>query len=508
MSDTTDNESLMGRAARVARPAAIALVVLATALVFYQTRTYGMMGFDSYPLILSSRVEGLGDLVSTFTEELTDGLYGGHYYRPMLNLSFAADYGLCRVEPWCYQLTNALLYGATGVLLWALALRLYGGRGGLGAFVALAFFLLHESQVEVVPVPARRPEMLCAMFACASLFAQLAPFQLERRWPILPAMLMMAAAMSKEVGYILPAISVLVVFAYSPAVGTRARAWHAMRAGACHALTIGALFAMRLWVLGGLGGPDTSLKTVGENALDRSGLLLARLFVSDNLSHWAQPLAWLAGLAAVAVALAWIVAARRSGPTDGSHKLPEPARALLIAVAWILLVGGMYGLSRMFQHWYLFLPVVGASLLVGAGVELALLSWRSGRMPGRALAGICLSLLLGFAFFQVRYSPLFHSYSEWRRATVASDEFLAELERRIEATPPGRTVDAPPIPGWMPYLRRGPTVRGVAILEVYSVQAWVELVFPDRELLVLSKPAETPPGPGVSIVRLLSEKKL
>jgi hypothetical protein len=491
-------------ASRALRCAALALVLLATAVVVVRTHEIGLMGFDSYPLILSSRITNFGDLLGTFTEELADGLYGGDYYRPLLNLSFALDYGLYGLESWGYQLTNALLFGATGLALWALALRLYGERSaGLGALLALAFFLLHESHFEVVPVPARRPELLCALFACLSLRAQLAPRELARRWPLRPALWMLAAALSKETGYGLSLVSVFAVYAYSPAVSWRERGGQAMRAGACHAATIGGLLALRLWVLGGLGGPDPERRTEGLGVLDRTATLFMRLLVSENHSQRAQWVGWIAALAGLGLLALCIVALRsRRSRAEGAAQAGA-LRALLVALLWTLLVGTLHGLSRMIQLWYLFLPLVGSSLLLGAGVELLRGLWTRSPALGRVGLGACAALLAAFAFFQVRYTPLLHDYPEWGRATRASDEFRAELARRIERTPSGQPLDAPPLPRWLTPSSEGPAIRGAAVLEVYSVQAWAELTFPERELQVLSSPPAIDPGPGVSVIRIL-----
>ncbi len=503
MSESPDPEPARIHRPRVVWLLAVGLTLAATALVLSQTRSFGMLGFDSWPLVLSSRIQDLGDLVGTFSEELADGLYGGDYYRPLLNVSFALDHSLWGLDPLGYQLTNALLYGATGLALFALVRRACGGAGG-GALAALLFFLLHDAQFEVLPVPARRPELLCALFGCLALWSQLAARHLEARWPVVPALWMLGAALSKEVGYALPAVAVLAVALYGPARSAGERGRAALRVALVHGAVIGALLLTRVAVLGGLGGPSAAQRASELGLPGRIGRLLTNVFAPQNFGAWRLELQLLAG--ALVFGLALVALSSRGAPEAGVDRARAPRRALALAGLWIAVVATLHGMSRMVEQWYVFLPVVGVAFGVGAGVELLRSAWQRGtrwRVPV-AVTGL---LLAAFSFFQIRYSPLLHGYNEWTRATRVADEFLEELAARIEAAPAGQPVDAPPLPRWLPARVDGPALRGTAILDVYSVQAWAELHFPERELLVLAKPPASPPGSGVTIVRILRARR-
>ena len=77
------------------------MTVVAAAIVFL-TRSwrYGLLGFDCYPIIVTSRVRSLSDFLGNFTEKLMDGRYEGpppftsEFYRPLVNWSFAVDEAL------------------------------------------------------------------------------------------------------------------------------------------------------------------------------------------------------------------------------------------------------------------------------------------------------------------------------------------------------------------------------------------------------------------------------
>jgi len=508
MTGADPSEPQPGRAARWAWALPAALVLAVAGLYFSETRAYGLMGFDSYPLILTARVQGWADLWGTFGEEMMDGRYAGQYHRPLLNAVFAIDFALWGLEARGYQLTNALLFAGAAMALWALARRILGPRSAVASIAALLFFLLHESHFEVLPVPARRPELLCGMFACLALWTQLDPRRLEKRWPLLPAALMACAAASKETGYVLPAVACLGVLLWSPRSGLGTKLGQAARAGLCHAAFLAPLFALRLFALGGIGGPaPLPVGFEGPGAFELSWTLLRRLGIPQSVEglELVALLAgiWLPLIVALLVVFSWRDARSGSAKKDAA----DSRRAVALAFAWIGLVALLYGLSRSIEQWYLFLPIVGVSLLFGAGLELLASFFRRGTTIARSLSMLGLAPFAAFAFVQLRYSPAFHDYPEWRTACAASEEFLAELERRIEATPAGEPLRAPPLPMWIPAPDQGPAVRGAAILDVYSVQAWAELRFPERKLRVIDRPPGRSPEPGESLIQVLRPKR-
>jgi len=499
--DTSTAEPSAPRWRAAAPVSAVLLTTLVTALLFLQTKGLGLMGHDSYPIALTARIESLGDLLGTFTEELMDGRYAGDFYRPLLNLTFALDYAIGGIEPMVYQLTSALIFAATALALYLLARRLCGEGAVWGPLLALVVLLLHETQLEVLPVPPRRPELLCALFAFLSFSSQLREKELARRFSWRPAAWMALAALSKETALVMPAFSFVLVWLYSTERGTRERTLHALRAIVAHAAVIALLVGVRFAVLGGLGGPGPT--PPGAEPLP-APQLLGRLVVALLApASWAGFRTSILVLAALLVFLVvslvlrrWLLARTRAAePAD-----PAPARGLVFAAGWFVGLCAVYALTGKVERWYFFLPVTGVCLLAGAVLELLL---RSARVDDagtklRARAGVV--LLAVFVFLQVRYSPLFHHYSEWERATAASDEFFDELESRLAQAQPGKAIDAPPLPVWVDPSVEGAAILGGAVLSDYSVQAWCELVHPEREVRVISRPDAPPPGPDEVVV--------
>ena len=77
---------------------------------------------DDFAWIASNQVTGAGELVGLFTGT-------ADFYRPVVRLSFAADWWLFGVEPLAYGLTNLAILLAAAVVLRALALALGMPRG-------------------------------------------------------------------------------------------------------------------------------------------------------------------------------------------------------------------------------------------------------------------------------------------------------------------------------------------------------------------------------------------
>lgn len=138
--------------------------------------------------------------------------------RPVWILSLLIDKALWGAEPWGYHLTNLLLHGANGVLLYALA-RALGAHGWL-ALLASLVFVLHPIQTEAVNCISFRSDLLALMFMLSSLLAYRAARHVPRQGgaaPRRPAGLFLALSLclyalgllSKEMAASLPLLILL-----------------------------------------------------------------------------------------------------------------------------------------------------------------------------------------------------------------------------------------------------------------------------------------------------------
>ncbi|WP_160135507.1 hypothetical protein [Halococcus salsus] len=125
---------------------------------------------DTLPLIQTSRVTNLSELVDIFTQPLMGGsdfVTGALFYRPVSSLSYAADYAIWGLNPFGYHLTNLLLHAVAAILV-AVMVTTLTSRPKVGSLTAV-LFALHPVTTEVVPVTARRQDILLTIFALASI---------------------------------------------------------------------------------------------------------------------------------------------------------------------------------------------------------------------------------------------------------------------------------------------------------------------------------------------------
>ena len=439
---------------RRAWAAALGVALAASALMARQVLGVGWVGHDSLPIVLTSRAASLADLVRISSRELMDGRYASDFYRPLYGLSVALDHALWGLEPVGYQVISLALFGVSGVVVFAVARRLLGGRALLGPLVAEIFYFVHPSNIEVVPVLARRPDLLCWVFLGTALALVLAR-------PAKPAVLAGVAAflamMSKEPGLLAPALAVAAVVVLGG--GVRA----ALRTTTPLWLALAVAVVTRFAVLGGLGGHG---ETVRGASVERIPAVLAAVWA---LLVEPQPVV-AAGVVGSPWVVAWTVAFVAAVALGGF------SRAATAAACWLLAFAALYALTGGIQAWYLLIPVACFAILLGAVVEAA----RRAPVRGRAALAVVAVLLV----WQARYSPLWVRYDAWERATRASAEFREELDRRVALAPSGTTLKAPPLPYWVPVDPGRPSLRGASVLAPFSVRAWLDLRFPERTFRV------------------------
>ncbi len=88
-------------------------------------------------------------------------------YRPLVTLTYFADWALFRDDPRGYHLTSLLLHLLTVLAVSALAGKICSSRGA--GFLAGLVFLIHPAQTEAVCGISFREDILCCLFFCLSL---------------------------------------------------------------------------------------------------------------------------------------------------------------------------------------------------------------------------------------------------------------------------------------------------------------------------------------------------
>lgn len=153
-----------------------------------------------------------------FTSPLPHTLAGAFvYYRPVVSLSFLADYQLWGLELGAFRLTNIVLHAANGALVYAVTKALFAS--GSAALLAALIFAAHPLHAEVVDHVYNRAEALATLFRLLTclLFVRSRETTGPRSTALYIGSLagLVAALLSKESGVTLPLV-ILAIEVWGP----------------------------------------------------------------------------------------------------------------------------------------------------------------------------------------------------------------------------------------------------------------------------------------------------
>ncbi len=465
----------------------LVLAALAWA-AYHSVLSLGLVGHDTYPIVATSRFDGPDGFTGVLSHRLMAGLYESDFYRPLLNLLVGTEYALWGLAPLGYQIVNLLLLLGCALALLRLAGRLNGPDARLAPILSALIFLLFPLQFEVVPVLSRRPETMSCIFAALALAATLSPRALALRRPaLLPGVLALAAAFSKETALLLFPLAFLAVLLYSPRLGTRKRLAHAALGTIPYLAAAAAALGVRYLVIGGLGGHAEE----GFGNLGRAVSMARRLIFPQKTMESSPDAALLAAALGTAFVITGILWLRRRNRRDLSALLGDGnrLRAALFGLAWTVLMLLIHAWSGKTSAWYYLFPAAGFALLCGSMFAAFLQNARPFvPLPLRVSSSLAALLLLALLGWQAGYSPFFHHYPEWEEADAMRSQTLERLGKEIEKAPEGSVLGPFELPvlvaRWKVPGFQGPMLYGASILRTYSVQGWAKLRFPDRNIEV------------------------
>jgi hypothetical protein len=551
---------------------------LAVFLAYYEVLTYWFTGTDTIPLIETSRVSTIEGVLGIFARPLMEGTHftdRALFYRPVASLSYAIDYRLWGLDPFGYHLTDLLAHAAAAALIVLLVQAVLGDR--LTAAIAGWIFALHPLTVEVVPTPARRHDVLATVFALGALYLFVRALKTtpwtdgtdrtsgtgeasettggnaaagaiasgasddesafsRRRWLLVGGSVLsyLLAIGSKELGVLVPILIgawfLLAVHAYRPSLRTAIRSGEALLAP--YAIATGGYLALRVLVLGGLGGYDRpAWSSTGEAlTVTVSRYVLSLLYPVDFVGALSgfQPQLIPNGLYVV-LAGASVLAVHNVSRTRSATSVLASARGRLLALAgvwfvtpvWLFVRTGRYTLRSGYISIVPVAVVLAMLLLtaarnagarrrkakkaedtdervppggrmdesgIGAGSRSGSGSGsrpssrpepgprpraRAGAGPGLATLAVALVLIVSL----LAGSALVNPYDEWERAGAVSEKTLEGVSATAEGTPANATMDVEPVPHPKSARRMGsfPHAQSVTFIWGNTIASWLRL---------------------------------
>jgi hypothetical protein len=435
----------------------------------------GLLGWDTYPLIETARVDGPAGLLRLFGVELMDGRYPlGRFYRPLVHLSFALDGSLWGLAARGYRATDFCILALGAGAAWLLARRLFGAGPALAAGLIYA---AHPVHFAIMLAPARRAESLAVLFTHLALAAQPATGGAAwRRWSAATCCLLALA--SKESGALATAMVLALAFVCANGPGVAARGVAALQSAWPSLALFTAFMVARTAVLRGLGGSaETSLL---------GNLAAAPVTGLDYLGGLVSPRFGGAALALGFIAIwAFVYYFARPGPAADADANKAPGRRTMIAFLgiWAALAAIVTASSGIRQGWYAlqFLP----PLALAAGLALRCILEPVGnptdtlRILGVKLAAtvIVAGSALGLLY------PRAPMWEGLREAAAEQQAFLDRFDAAIVADGE-RVLRMRGMPTGTLVRVESDLAQTVHQLVAYSMASYARLRFPDRHIVV------------------------
>ncbi len=386
-------------------------VVLAAA--YLPLRHNGFVNFDDDRLILDN--PALRDLSPGGLGSILDLQLFTPHYKPLVNLSWAAELRLFGPDPAAFHRHNLLLHLLNALLIMGLVCGLApagasrNGRLAAAAAVA-AIWALHPMKVESVAWAAERKDLLYAAFYLGAMLSYLRFVDRHRRrWLALSAALALGAALSKSTAItLLPALLLI-------DLARRRRPAAALGGEKLPHLAVSLLALYLYGLLPGPGGAGGSLALLaGAEPIARLGAAahrhlafagrwlaptdLAVLYsVPDFLARpgWYRLAAYAAAHLALLAGLAWTV--RRSRRIA--------AAALFYSLTLLPVLVAPVSITNYLSDRYTYLPSLGlASLAVLAAAELQ----RRRPATGKVLAAAAVLAVAGLGLLTFRQVAVWH----------------------------------------------------------------------------------------------------
>lgn len=174
---------------------------------------------DQYLIVEDQLAHGF-DIGRAFTSHFLRGYQATEslYYRPLITVSYQANYALSGLDPSAYRLTNLLLGVLASLMVFTLTRRLTGSL--MAAGLAGAFFAVHPSHAQVIGWISGRTDLISSLFVLAGFLAFASAYRERARfhWPLAVccSVLYLCALLSKESGAVLPVLCGVYLWVFGP----------------------------------------------------------------------------------------------------------------------------------------------------------------------------------------------------------------------------------------------------------------------------------------------------
>ena len=427
------------------------LVAFLGVAVYTNTMDGEFVWDDVSSVLLHKHVQDPATMGQLFRENqhAFSGREGGRFYRPLVSLSFMADFAMAYepdtqapttthpypdVDPFLFHVTNLAWHVLASVLLLLLlvSLRVHPGL----ALGVVAIYVVHPLHTEAVAYISGRADMMSASFLFAGLLATALRGTVLRMTEaaVLCGLFFLGGLFSKESAAIFPLLLVLVIWLRARQDANRPTEW---RGYLPHFVPlIGALVGGVVYFIVRSGADLAEAQTT-----DAAGLGTRLMEVGQSLALYAKVLFWPTGLhmertlagvspalavlgyaflAAMVVAIVWGLRTGR----------PQIAVALCWFIITWLPISGLFPLNApMAEHW-LYVPMAG----FWWGLALLLASMNESVVWHKTLAAAAAVLVLMLGLTTIARNEAWQSNTRLYEATLAENPETSRVQYNLAVT--------------------------------------------------------------------------
>ena len=385
--------------------------IAATAVAVFLPALWAGFAADDFTLLRTA--DGVDWPFGPFSRnDLGEAGGAGHFYRPLWVLANGAwTEAFGDRAAWLHVL-NIGLFAIVSVQVWALARKFVGER----AWIAGIAFAVYPRHVESVAWVSGNTDLLASALAVGAVLCAASDAPQRRR--IAAAVLLTAcAALTKEIGFLVPLLAALVLY------GLRRDRRELLLVFMATAAALAAVFVARTIAIGGLGGygddPVTVVRVVGAAASYAVAAVTPHQL--ELLVHpwWAVvPLA-LVLAAALRLRALWREAHFLAGRSARGSLRAAALGGAWFAIALVPVLGQLLDLNNATGERLMFLPSVGLAIALAA-----LVPERPRRATAAALAGLAVAAAGATAY----------GAAQWITATDIAEDTVTAV---ADLAPPG-----------------------------------------------------------------------
>jgi protein O-mannosyl-transferase len=354
----------------------IIITVLASAGVYFNALSCGFVFDDRFAILENHWITDMKYIPEIFSSEVWkfNPQVATNYYRPMMHVIYMFEFHLFGLNPLGFHLVNVLLHAAVSVLVFALALKLFGGEFGASSFSSQAFpafaasilFATHPVHTEAVTWISGLPDVSATFFCLLSLNFYIKSGNKTGGIYMLSVVSFFLAALCKEPALMLP----LILMAYDFLFKKEEIKTLLLKRYIAYLVAVCVYLLLRFYALKGF-APITSISQLGVyqyiiNVFPLFYQYLEKLILPVNLRFWydfhpIKSLATVGGMIYLLIATVYLVAVLL---TRKKNKII--CFSLLIIVIPLLPAFYIRGISgTTFGERYLYFPSVGFAILSG-----------------------------------------------------------------------------------------------------------------------------------------------